>query len=296
MACIEQKTDFNFLNWHKVIGSYTLADLQASGVPVVCDNINQGWNLSTATYLQSFDVTSEDGSPIGVEFNTDGSKMYILGGSTDTVYEYNLSSNFNVTTAIILQNSGVLSEDTAMSSIRFKPDGLKMYTIGDTNNKVYEYNLSLAWDVTTVAFLQDFSLATQDTSPQGVFFKSDGLKMYVTGNQNDKVYEYDLGVAWDVTSAVILQDFTVSGQDGFPFDIFFKSDGLKMYLIGSTNDSIYEYSLSSAWDITSASISTTKNISAQDTSPQGLYFKSDGTKMYHVGDVNNKVYEYDLTS
>jgi sugar lactone lactonase YvrE len=67
-----------------------------------------------------------------------------------------------------------------------------MYVIGGSGDAVNEYDLSSAWDVSTAVFLQNFSVAAQDTFPTGVFFKPDGTKMYVVGSTGDAVWSYDL--------------------------------------------------------------------------------------------------------
>jgi hypothetical protein len=74
---------------------------------------------------------------------------------------------------------------------------------------VNEYDLSTAWDITTASYLQNFSVAAQETNPQDLFFKPDGTKMYVIGSSGDDVNEYDLSTAWDVTTASYLQNFTL---------------------------------------------------------------------------------------
>ena len=49
------------------------------------------WDVSTATYDSKYkSVSSEDGAPFSVAFKPDGSKMYIVGVSSDTVYQYSL--------------------------------------------------------------------------------------------------------------------------------------------------------------------------------------------------------------
>jgi DNA-binding beta-propeller fold protein YncE len=67
-----------------------------------------------------------------------------------------------------------------------------MYVIGYAGDNVNEYDLSTAWDITTASYLQNFSVATQETVPTGIFFKPDGTKMYVVGYGGDAVYSYDL--------------------------------------------------------------------------------------------------------
>ncbi|MES0444988.1 MAG: hypothetical protein ABUJ92_00445, partial [Desulfobacterales bacterium] len=47
----------------------------------------------------SFSVTSEDTSPFGVAFNVTGTKMYIVGTANKSVFQYSLSTAFDLSTA-----------------------------------------------------------------------------------------------------------------------------------------------------------------------------------------------------
>jgi DNA-binding beta-propeller fold protein YncE len=119
--------------------------------------------------------------------------MYVLGNDNRFVNEYNLGTAWNISTASYLQNFSVSSQDSGPFGLFFKPDGSKMYMVGDSGNDVNEYDLSSAWDISTASFLQNFSVSSQDTNPSGISFKPDGTKMYVVGYSADNVNEYDLG-------------------------------------------------------------------------------------------------------
>ncbi len=67
-----------------------------------------------------------------------------------------------------------------------------MYIVGTQGDAAYEYDLSTAWNVTTASYLQNFSVAAQEPSPQALFFKPDGTKMYIVGTVEDAVFEYDV--------------------------------------------------------------------------------------------------------
>jgi hypothetical protein len=316
-------------------------------------NLSTAWNVTTASYLQGFSVSTQDGSPGGLFFKPDGTKMYIVGTINDQVREYNLSTAWNVTTASYLQGFSVLNfsaisareeapqavffkddgtemfivgttantvlkfnlttawnittstvpnyfyvgnQDLVPGALFFKPDGLKMYVVGAGQDQVREYNLSTAWDISTASYLQGFSVAVEESTPTGLFFRSDGLKMYVVGITNDQVREYNLSTAWNVTTASYLQGFSVAGQDTNPQGLFFKPDGLKMYVVGSTNDQVREYNLSTAWNVTTASYLQGFSVGGQDTFPSGVSFKDDGTKMYIVGLTSDQVREYNLST
>ncbi|MBA7538617.1 hypothetical protein ES705_30894 [subsurface metagenome] len=127
----------------------------------------------------------------------------------------------------------------------FKPDGLKMYVVGNVNDSVYQYNLSTAWDISTASYETKYKdVGSEDTYPMDVFFKPDGLKMYVVGNVNDSVYQYNLSTAWDISTASYETKYKdVGSEDTYPTGIFFKPDGDKAYIIGGTNEEVYQYLL-----------------------------------------------------
>jgi len=210
------------------------------------------FDVSTAVFSQSFSVAGQETQPRGVAFNTDGSKMYIIGNEEDEVFEYDLSTGFDVSTAVFSQSFSVTTEDDTPYDVTFNTNGTKMYIAGDQNNIVLEYDLSTGFDVSTAVFSQSFSVAGQETQPRGVAFNTDGSKMYIIGINSDSVHEYDLSTGFDVSTAVFSQSFSVSAQDTFPNGITFNTDGSKMYIIGSDSNSVYEYDLSTGFDISSA--------------------------------------------
>ncbi len=256
--------------------------------------ISGGWDVSTASHLQLFSVNAQETSPQGVFFKPDGLKMYITGSTGDDVNEYDLSTAWDVTTAVFLQLFSIAGQDTFPGDFFFKPDGLKMYIVGTTGDDVNEYDLSTAWDISTAVFLQLFSVSAQDTAPVGLSFKPDGLKMYIAGSANDSVYEYDLSTAWNVSTAVYLQLISVTTEETILQGLFFKPDGTKMYATGSSGDDVNEYDLSTAWNVSTATFLQAFYVGAQETAPRGVFFKPDGLKMYIVGSSVVVVNEYDL--
>jgi DNA-binding beta-propeller fold protein YncE len=269
----------------------------AAGDDVNEYNLSTAWQVGTASFVQLFSVVAQENSPQGISFKLDGTKMYIIGALGADVKEYNLSTAWDISTAVFLQSYSS-AQETSPTGLFFRDDGLKMYLIGLGADEVNEYTLSTAWDISTAVYIQDFSVTTQETAPRGVFFKPDGTKMYVTGTTSRDVHEYNLSTAWDISTAVFLQFFDVAAQENAPEDLFFSDDGTKMYIIGNDSDVVYQYSLSTAWDISTASFTpaTTEyfSVAAQDILPISVFFKPDGTKMYVVGDTGNDVNEYDL--
>ena len=42
-----------------------------------------------------------------------------------------------------------------------------MFTVGDTNNRVYEYALSTAFDISSLSYTDSVSIGSQESSPTG---------------------------------------------------------------------------------------------------------------------------------
>jgi len=246
--------------------------------------------------IVKFSVAAEEGFSNGLFFKPDGTKMYVVGQNGVDVNEYDLSAAWSINTASYLQNFSVSAQDTAPHALFFKDDGSKMYVLGQNGVDVNEYNLSTAWNISTASYLQNFSVSAQETLPTGLFFKADGTKMYVLGASGDDVNEYDLSTAWDISTASYLQNFSVAVQETNPNGLFFKPDGSKMYVVGSVGDDVNEYDLSTAWDISTAVYLQVFSVSGQETSPSGLFFKPDGTKMFIVGTSADSVFAYPLST
>ncbi len=141
-----------------------------------------------------------------------------------------------------------------------------------------------------------FSVATQEITPTGVFFKPDGTSMYAVGQDSDSVYQYTLSTAWDISSASYAsKSFSFASQESNPQSVFFKSDGTKMYAIGF-NNTVYQYSLSTAWDVSSASYDAISASAKGQFFSRGVFFKPDGTNFYVIGNGRDAVDQYSLST
>lgn len=252
----------------------------------------EGWNIASTVYVQNFSVAAQEGSVQAVHFRSDGLKMYIVGSLGDAVYEYDLSAAWDVSTASYVQNFSIAAQETNPRGLFFKDDGTAMYILGSSSQNVIGYSLSSAWDISTATFAVSDSLGVSVST--GLFFKPDGTRMYTTTTTGPAVREYSLSTPWSVGTVSLVRLFDVSAQESSPQDVFFKPDGTKMYIVGATGDAVYEYGLSTAWDISTASYFQSVSVAAQESSPTGLFFRPNGLRMYTTGSSGDAVYEYRL--
>ena len=254
--------------------------INASGAPTA------NWDLSYATYsgtgIGQFRLTPQTTRVTDLVFSTDGTKMYVLNSTAATIYQYSMPTAFDIGAAVYDSKSKTISaQETTPTSFAFSTDGTKMYAVGNSSYVRY-YTLSTPWDVSTATYVAFMNPAV-DSQLGGIWFKPDGTIMYLTGDQNNRVYSIALSTAWDISSFStdingnpVRKFFILSGQSTSPKKVFLKSDGTKMYMITQASLS-YEYTLSTAWDVSTATYSSITGSSGY----QGITFTTDGSYLIH---------------
>ena len=252
---------------------------------------------ATPSFVDSFSVALQENNPQGIAFNNDGTKMFVVGFDGDDVNEYALTTGFDVSTASFVDSFSVTAQETLPQGVAFNNDGTKMFVIGGAGDDVNEYALTTGFDVSTASFVNDFSVAAQETFPTAVAFNNDGTKMFVMGFDGDDVNEYTLSTGFRTSGVVTFIDsFSVALQDTAPRGLAFNNDGTKMFVSGGDGDDVNEYTLSTAFDVSTASFVDNFSVAAQDTGPTGLAFNNDGTKMFVAGLIGDDVNEYTLST
>ena len=279
------------------------SEFEAGGDLSYVKNPVSGFDLSAASYSgTSFDVSSEDGISAGVSFSDDGMKMFLVGLDNQSIFEYDLGTGFDISTASYSGTSlNVGGDDGGPRGIAFNGDGTKMLLAGASDNNIYEYNLSIAFDLSTANYSgTSFDISSEEGDVRAIAFNSDGTKMFITGSSSATsssadVHEYNLGSGYDISTASYSGTvFDVSPEESTPLGISFSSDGTKMFIVGNGNNSIYKYSLNTAFDLSTASYSGTSfDVSSEESGyPTAVTFSVDGTKMFTTGSSSDQVHEY----
>jgi hypothetical protein len=200
--------------------------------------VYSGQNFLPSTYF------TETYGPQGFEANTLGTRYYTVGNTSGRIYEYSTTNAYQFTGVLLTGGNLLITpQDSQPRNIRFKPDGLTMYMVGSANVRIFQYNLSTPWRVNTAVAVGNVSVAIQDSSPQDVYFNTEGTQMFVAGGTNSKVTRYDLSTAWQVNTASYSGwTFNSAFTTNTLRSLDFKPDGTKMYLTQQSG-STQEYSL-----------------------------------------------------
>ena len=282
--------------------TYTISnagDVQSFQLEVTGGALPYGLADSVLTETSSSDTGND---PTAMRFKSDGTRFWVIG-SFQNVYQYDLSTAYDLSTKSTANTFyTVSSQESTPESFYIKPDGTSMYVVGGTNSTVYQYTLSTAYNVTTSSYAsKSFSVSTQTSSPAGLYFKDDGTKMYVSNNSST-IYQYSLSTAWDVSTASYDSvSFSTSGESSFVSDIMFADSGSVMLVIARNESTAIKYSLSTAWDLSTAtsdgSFSFASYGTQSATAQWAATFANSGQLLYAVQkDTDPLVYEFSSLS
>ncbi len=287
------------------VSSYTIkaAEVNLPSVPkaaMATPFITYGdlFGLSEATFNQvALGAGSQDNLPLVLLYNDTGTTLYILGLVGDDVNEYTLSTPYDISSGsfdqIALSNVTQGSGVSARSMV-FNGDGSGLYVLA-SNGNIQQYSLSTNYDISSAGgptVITTFN----GTAYTDMGFNDDGSKFFLINFNGTTIDEYGLSTPFDPSSAgALVTSLDVFNEEQLPVSFLFKEDGTGMFVLGLVSSLISEYTLSSPFDLTSASfLATALDYSDQDNSMRDIMFNDVGDKLYLLGTDFDNVYEYDM--
>ena len=137
-----------------------------------------------------------------------------------------------------------------------------MYFSDSSDRYIYQRSLSTAFDISSGTGSVTGLYLGNSVYPYSLSFNNDGTKLYVL--ETTRVREYALTTGFDVTTASLTTTESLNSQEGAMRGLTFNNDGTKMFTVGDTGNSVYEYALSTAFDISSLSYTDSVSISSQE--------------------------------
>ena len=260
--------DFGFINENATLTVGATAD-------ATTDHITFDTNNSSIT-ATTVAATDRERYPQDLSFNSDGTYVYIGGPDTDKIFAYELGTAYDISSLVDANTTSVVSNLDTVRGVTVKGDGTKVFFTGlsGSDNVIKQFSLTTAND-----------LSTADTVAYNSSTNTDGYKEYT------------------------FSDFTTGyTQHGLTFS----SDGTKFFVLetdnGNSNDFLHQYSLSTAWDISTANhdgkltlqsdVYTPLGFGRDMWKPKGIVFNDDGTKLLiqNQGAPNNYIFQLAFNS
>jgi hypothetical protein len=207
----------------------------------------------------------------GVEFNSDGSKFYTITSTTDAIYEYSLSTPYDISTRGPRTYKNLIrsSSNDNPTSATWSADGTKLFVFYQSSNVVATWSTSTPFSISGLSNTAATAVSTEFAGVRAGVFNSSGTKSYVVG-LGSGVWEFTHSAYSFSIGNQTFHEFNLSNLTG----IRFNSDGTKLFL--HSVGTLYEYSLSTAYDLTSASLTTTYPLQSNYAQ---FAFNNDGTEL-----------------
>ena len=211
------------------------------------------WNVSTASSVRNFSLSGQSLTyPTDISFNSDGTKLFVLEGTTSVIYQYDLGSTpYSLENAsydnVSIDLDTVKGANTYAESIFFKPDGSKLIVLNDSSDHVYSFSLT-NWGLSTLSYdgssadLYISSINGQAAQTSHITFTSDGKVMLVSDLSNDKISLFTLSSAYAPSTASYQNQLLIRNTVDTPRGLVLGDSQNKLYVLGDTGNAVYQYS------------------------------------------------------
>lgn len=206
-------------------------------------------------------------------------------------------------------NGTAIVSNPANSGKVLKINALYVSNVDGTNNAeidAYLYGNEVISGYNRSAFSYDntsFSFASQFTGIcQGLEFSHDGTKMFIGDTANtSRFYEYTLSTPWDLSTASYTNNnYVISSSQNSTTNISTKrlrffDNGNKFLIASATTDYIHQFSLSTAYDLSTASQVGTLDVSAYTAQPWDMSFGESGSSLFVLDTTGDAIIKYNLS-
>jgi hypothetical protein len=229
-------------------------------------------NNDLTTIENGNDTFSVQSSCDAVQFNLDGSKLYVL--SDNSIMSYTLSESYKVSTAVLVGTKDFSNIVSTIIDFRINENNSKIYLMGE--DTIFQFSLGVIGDISTavldvppanngimqadintVELYEGYeTLSVRDNTyyTYCIRFSADGMKLfnieYKDSTTSSIINEYSLAAPYAVITRELVSSITLPIGLYTRFD--FKFDGTALYIGGDTGANILEYRLSTAFDISTA--------------------------------------------
>lgn len=316
------------------------------------------WDLGSTISIHSSNTTTladpsqgHLGNITGISFKPDGSHMYLCSHSNTYAYDWTLASAWDTSAGSMSSNTGNTTYYQATNNfngyglnMQWKSDGTRFYVVGGGDECIQEYRASTPWDMgngaaygsgndfkNTAEFVDSwhpyklfgvnsvyaanffdngskliisqgstlymrvlptpYDVKSSSSSggtykgvsgvgwgPQDINFNNDGTKLIIGPEyQNNNILEFTLSTAYDITTCSTNPSYTLSLNQGTVAGGGHMSTN-GMYIFYAETNSIYRWTLGSAWNLSSANYSASRNFGSGGTI-KGIKFSDDGSQM-----------------
>ena len=206
--------------WHPDGLRYWLVGSTLDGISEYAVDIPWTLGKDQPTFIKSMDNNlianniGDETTPRGVFWKPDGTRVYIIGGSRETVMQYHTTgSAFDIGALNFIKEFDVDAQENAPQDVHFDKTGTQMFVVGTQDDEINQYHLSQSWDVGTARHIGVYDTSTEESNPFCMFLRPDNSEIYIGGSGADEINVYTISGSRRVSTTTITGDVKVESSD-----------------------------------------------------------------------------------
>lgn len=262
-----------------------------------------GFDYSVAKYRMSANLSNpvleaeylyprdSDQRASSIFFKPDGEKFWLLDNNNEEIAEFSMTPEPNVdqwdlSTVVAGPVDPYGTLGTNHQGLWISSGGTQLFQTDRALKRIMQDTIP-AWNPTSSLGPQSpertLDISATANLPTGIHVKPDGTNAFVADLSNPTlgspgaILEYS-GTAFQCNTWTFSTSIAVSY---FPLDVRVSDDGIKMYTVGD-NRVIYYYTLSTPWDLSTATLVSSLNLSTSYSLIQGIYIANPATETFRL--------------
>lgn len=219
--------------------------------------------------------------------SADGNYLYFVGSTNTQLTRYVLSTPYSLSGASSATQNGLTGN--GLSGIAYSEDGTLFTYAGYGDDTIRTQQPTTAWGIDGSVIASHNMTGTWSAS-RFLTWGDNGSKLYVVDGSGDSIYQYSCPTAYSVAGWSFVRLVTTAAYETSPYSISFTPNGKTAYVCGSTGDDLHRLTLTTAWDLSTATLETDTFSFGQDA--RGATFSTDGTKMYMLTYEDDTIRQY----
>ena len=248
-------------------------------------------DLSSAAYLNTLVDLSFSPTNLGMYFKPDGSALFLQDPANEQFRRYNFSAavpdpdQWNLIPSTPDQVGGIPGSIGSYGTLGTNHQGMWISSSGTTLFQVDRDLKRIIQDTIPVwnplscgAPERTLDISADAGLPSGISVKPDGTKAFISSLTSPAaILEYS-GTAFECNTWSLANTFAVGVN---PSDVFVTEDGTRMYVSDNTAK-IHYCTLSTSWDLSTASLVSTWDLSSTFESIAAVYIAEPTSEQFRI--------------